>query len=387
MLQPDCLRWARERARLDVPALAQKMGIKEEKIVTWEQSGEITWSLVQKLAKDTHTPLGYLFLPSRPSIRLPIKDFRTVESKDISDPTPELIDVVNDALMRQDWYRDYIINNGGEPLPFVGSLRVSTDIVGSANRIREQVAWRTELRETHPSSDAMLTRYIRAVEGTGILVMRSGVVGNNTHRSLDVNEFRGFALSDEYAPIIFINSKDAKAAQLFTLAHELVHIWVGISGITNLRQTYSPDIEAERFCNRVAAELLVPSEEFRRRWRDIRRATNTITDGIEQAARYFRVSSFVILRCLLDANFISPDDFHFFYDGYQVKFANQKSPPKKNGGDFFLTLQARLGAQFLSALVSSTLGGETPYREAFDLLGVSSVETIRDIASKVGVNA
>jgi len=333
ILQPSCLQWARERAGFSINGLAQKLGIKEDKVVAWEQSGEITWSLAERLAHITHTPLGYLFLPDPPAEQLPITDFRTVETQAISHPSTDLSDTINDALRRQDWYRDYILSNGGEPLAFVGSLIISTDTIEAAKRIRDVVGWNATLWKELPSGDNPLSLHIGAVEEAGVLVMRSGIVGNNTRRPLKVMEFRGFALSDKYAPLIFINSKDAKAAQLFTLAHELVHIWLGLSGVSNLVLTRSPDIEIERFCNKVAAELLVPIEELKAAWADNAGAADKIT----LTARQFRVSSLVILRRLYDAGYLTYEAFQQLYTAEMMQF-NQVATNKEGGGDFYRTL-------------------------------------------------
>lgn len=379
-LQSKCLQWARERARLSVPDLAKKLGVTEEKINDWEHSGELTLSLAEKLARATRTPLGYLYLPEPLIEELPIKDFRTVDTQAISNPTPDLLEVIDDALLRQAWYREYTLSNGGDALPFVGSLKVSRDIVGSAKRIRDEVAWGAKLREHSSSSEDVLSRYIDAVEQTGILVMRSSIVGNNTSRRLSVTEFRGFALSDQYAPLIFINGQDAKAAQMFTLAHELVHIWLGVSGISNLNQTYPTQKGNERFCNRVAAELLVPLEELRTIWP----MTATTEDRVAQAARYFRVSSLVILRRLRDASEINRTEFERRYTDELVQF---KLKPSIGGGDFYRALYARLGKRFVSALVESTLEGGTPYRDAFQLLGVNKATMVRELASRLRATA
>jgi Zn-dependent peptidase ImmA (M78 family) len=212
--------------------------------------------------------------------------------------------------------------------------------------------------------------------------MRSGIVGNNTHRSLDVTEFRGFALSDPYAPLIFINSKDAKAAQLFTLAHELVHIWLGVSGVSNLNLTYSPDVDVERFCNAVAAELLVPLDELQAEWS----SRHDSVDKIPMTARHFRVSSLVILRRLLDAKYISREEFQRLYNDELAKM-HQQDAATEGGGDFYRTLNTRLGKRFVSALIESTLEGGTPYRQAFQLLGVKNAEAVRKLASKLGAAA
>ncbi len=377
-LQPNCLQWARKRAGLSVSDLAQKLGVTKDKVIAWEQSGELRFSLVEKLASVTHTPLGYLFLPEPPIEELPVADFRTVDAHIIQHHTPDLLDIVNDALRKQDWYRDYILETGGEELAFVGSLSASEDASGAAEKMRSIVAWNAELRATANSWETALSKQIDTVEEAGILVMRSGIVGNNTHRPLSVSEFRGFALSDKYAPLVFINGKDSKAAQIFTLAHELVHIWLGLSGVSNLNQTYSPEINAERFCNAVAAELLVPLAELNLQWK----AVQGYTDSIVRLVRYFKVSSLVILRRLRDAQYLTEEEFRRLYTDELVQF-NQKSSGG-SGGDFYRTLRTRLGKRFASALIGSTLEGTTAYRDAFQLLGVNNSEKIQRLAAMVG---
>ena len=146
--------------------------------------------------------------------------------------------------------------------------------------------------------------------------MRSGIVGNNTHRQLSVDEFRGFALSDPYAPLVFINSRDSKGAQMFTLAHELVHIWLGVSGVSNLEATYAPNHRIERFCNRVAAEVLVPAIELRTEWPTAR----TQSRPLASLAQRFKVSSLVLLRRLRDLRFISEAQFERQYADEEKRF-------------------------------------------------------------------
>ena len=380
-LQPSVLKWARERAKLTVPELAPKIPVKEDAIIAWEQSGEITWSNAEKLASATHTPFGYLFLPKPLIEKLPIDDFRTVRTQEIARPSPELLDVINDALLRQAWYHDYMLSSGESELRFVASLKVSKDIVGTAERIRKVVRWDLVLSEKTSSSEEALSLRIKAVEEARILVMRSGVVGN-THRKLSVDEFRGFALSDKYAPLIFINGNDAKAAQMFTLAHELVHIWLGVSGISNLLQTYSLKTRIETFCNAVAGELLVPTEKLKELWPLVERSTK----GIDQLTRIFRMSSLVILRRLRDVTALSESEFQLRYTN-EVNESQFKKKASPGGGDFYRMLQTRLGTRFASALVESTLEGGTPYREAIQLIGSSDTDVVRKLALSMGTFA
>lgn len=377
-LQPNCLRWARERAGLNLSDLAKKLSISEEKAAEWEQNGELTFSQAQKLAEATHTPVGYLFLPEPPQEQLPVRDFRTVGTSSISRPSAALLDTVNEALRRQDWYRDYLRSTGGEPFAYVGSLTPATDIFQAADSIREVIAWNPSLRANASNWETALSKQADAIEDAGILVMRSGIVGNNTSRPLSVSEFRGFALSDTYAPLVFVNAKDAKAAQMFTLAHELVHIWLGVSGISNLDKTYSQEIDTERFCNQVAAELLVPLAELAAQLN----TNQPYSAQLPMLVRYFKVSSLVILRRLRDADYLTENEFNRLYTDEIGQF-NQK-PIGKGGGDFYRTLSVRIGRRFASAIIESTLEGVTPYRDAFNLLGVGNSEKMQKFAAVLG---
>ena len=376
-LQPELLRWARQRADLSPEQLREKVGVTLERVTSWEQSGELTLSQAERVARSTYTPLGYLFLPNPPDVSLPIADFRTVAGRTPNRPSPELLDVIYSALQRQAWYRDYLLATGAEALDFIGSLSGAESPVDAATRIRSVIHWDSALRSQSSRWEDALALQIESVEEAGVLVMRRGVVGNNTHRKLSVAEFRGFALCDEYAPAVFLNGKDWKAAQMFTLAHEVVHLWLGESGVSNLRATYAPDIRTERFCNAVAAELLVPGEELTQLWPTAR----ADAEPISFLRRHFKVSTPVILRRLRDSNLMSQERFEEEYAQAQEQFV---ASPAKDGGNFYLTLRSSLGKRFVTALVESTLEGRTLYRDAFQLLGVRKPETFQRLAQRLG---
>lgn len=372
-LQPTILRWARNRAGLSVDVLAQKMQVKPQRVLDWEENGELSFKQAEKLANITHTPFGYLYLPEPPQEALPINDFRTVGSEAVHHPSPDLLATLDQAQQIQSWFRDELIARGQEPLSFVGSLSQDVPIIEAANRIR-QVAGFGENQQARTWEDA-LRQQIEQIENTGVLVLRNGIVGNNTHRPLSVDEFRGFALSDPYAPLIFINARDAKAAQMFTLAHELVHIWVGVSGISNFDKTYADHHDVERFCNQVAAELLVPAAELQEQWSN----AQSQNDWLQSLTRRFKVSSLVILRRLNDSALISPTTFQQRYQAEQDRF-QAVATEQDGGGDFYRTQRSRLSRQFLQALIESTLEGRTPYRDALRLVGLSKVETFQELA-------
>ncbi|RYD76613.1 MAG: helix-turn-helix domain-containing protein [Verrucomicrobiaceae bacterium] len=231
ILEPTVLRWARDRAGLDPTALAQKLKVDVDAIYEWEQGGEISFHRIEKLAKVTHTPMGLLFLKRPPDERLPIQDFRTVDNASIQRPSPELLDTVYQMQRRQEWMREFLIDEGELPLPFVGTFAGAASPELVAADMRRILGLATGWANSEQTWMDALVRLRREIEALGVLVVINGVVGNNSHRCLDPEEFRGFALCDAYAPLIFVNNADAKAAQMFTLIHELAHLWIGEDGV------------------------------------------------------------------------------------------------------------------------------------------------------------
>jgi Zn-dependent peptidase ImmA (M78 family) len=382
-LQPQVLQWARKRARLTLAELSAAVRLDEREVNAWEVSGSILPDHVGLLADATNTPIGFLYLPIPPAEKLPINDFRTVGGTQIKAPTPELIDTIYDAQQKQQWYRDHLKNSGAKPLSFVGSIKATDPVAAVASKIRAAMGISTL---AHSSSENALTSLIEQIEAFGILVLRNSAVDISYKRRLSVGEFRGFALSDEYAPLIFVNSQDTKAAQVFTLAHELVHVWLGISGISNLTRTYAAGAAVEKFCNAVAAELLVPASELLAKIQG-----KELTDyRISRVATHFRVSALVIIRRLRDVDAISDKKFRALYEIREKSFralaARKKLASKKRGGGptFYQTFLPRVSPRFAHALVGSALEGRTLYRDAMGLLGLKSTGTIHEMGKRFG---
>ncbi|MEA2345402.1 MAG: hypothetical protein QOF63_3571, partial [Thermoanaerobaculia bacterium] len=215
------------------------------------------------------------------------------------------------------------------------------------------------------------------VDATGVMVMVSGVVGSNNRRKLDPEEFRGFALADPLAPLVFLNGSDTKAAQMFTLAHEIAHIWLGESAVSNAEPSSVPDHRIERWCNEVAAELLVPIEVLQN---DYDRNAE-LRNEMDRLARRFKVSTLVILRRMRDAGLNSAR----FRETYDAEVERLRAMSAGSGGNFYLTLGARASKRFARALVVSTLEGRSSYTEAFRLLGFKKMATFHELGRNLGL--
>lgn len=385
LISSEILRWARERARLEPARLAEKAHVKLEKLMLWEQGDKRPSFLqAQKLARVLHIPFGYLFLPHPPQETLPIPDLRTVGDHQTHEISPDLRDVLSDVMRKQDWYRDYLLDRGAEPLPFVGRF----DLAASVNEIAADITEVLDVTLTHRdqvrNGEEYLSLLMSKVDETGILVMRSGIVGSNTHRGLDVHEFRGFAICDDIAPVVFLNGKDAKAAQIFTLIHELAHIWVGLSGISDLSlESRKGDvhIKSERLCNAVAAEVLVPEVVFLERWAK----EKTLEDNAGELATYFRVSSVVIARRAVDLDLVNWQTYYQFYREQARLWRNQKERDKERpGGSPYRTIPVRNGRSFTEAVVRTALERKLLLRDAGRLLGLHP-SNIGKLGQKIGI--
>ena len=376
-LQPDVLRWARERAKLQPEELAKKMGVKRhERVLEWERDGVISVAQVDKLAKCTYTPLGFLYSKEPPDERLPIADFRTREGT--PPPSPDLLDTVYLMQRRQGWMRDELIEDGDEPLDFVGAYGLDSQPRHVASAMREVLQLPGGWAQAEGTKNDALRRLRSRFDAVGVLVCFNGVVGNNTRRKLDPKEFQGFALADEYAPLIFVNNADFRAAQIFTLAHELAHLFIAKTGVSTLEALQPSPDDTEKFCDKAAAEFLVPAEELRAFWS--RSGTN---NPLQAVATKFKVSSIVAARRALDLKLISTDTFFNFYRA-NAKEWDGNQPREDDGGNFWNTQKWRIGPRFATAIVRAVKEGRMLYREAYNLTGLRG-DTFEDMPEKLGV--
>lgn len=387
-VSPELLRWACTRSGQDVGALEERFPLLD----SWIR-GEAapTFKQLEKFAKATYTPIGYLFLPAPPEERVPIPDFRTAATRRARRPSPDLLETIYVCQQRQEWYRGFARSMGEKPLSFVGSIRIEADhaspvssgsgnIIAAADAIRDALGFDLETRKKMPTWTDALRHFIGQADGAGMMVMCSGVVLNNNRRRLDPTEFRGFAMVDELAPVIFINGADTKAGQMFTLAHELAHIWLGESAVSDAEPARLPDQATERWCNQVAAELLVPLAVL-----EVEYDPDAELRGeLDRLARRFKVSTLVILRRIHDAGGLTWEEL---WEEYERELERIRSIQRGSGGNFYLTQAARVSKRFARALLVSTWEGRSSFSEAFRLLGIKRMETFRGMGESLGVVA
>lgn len=377
-VEPALLEWAIGRSRIGRDELYAKKALRD--LPLWQaREKKPTYAELKKFAQATHAPFGMLFLSEPPAEKVPIPDFRTIADAQVTSPSPDLLETIYICEERQDWYRDYALANGFEELDFVGSATVNDPIGPTADKIRRMLAFTVEDRASDRSWSDALRRLIDTTEDAGILVMVSGIVGNNTHRALDPEEFRGFALSDPLAPLIFVNGADTKAAQIFTLIHEVAHIWLGQTALTDTTLDTPTGDRIELWCNSVAAEVLIPLANFRP-------LKPYNSDELDRQAKIYKVSTLVVLRRIFDAQLLT-------WEAYRERFLAEKdrvmallaARQGESGGNFYYTQPLRVSQKFAHAVISDALAGNTLYRDAYRLVGTRKHQTFVQLGEQVGV--
>lgn len=332
----------------------------------WKTGEKIpTFNEIQDISKKTRIPLGYFFLKTPPKEEIKLLEYRTIASEEFDNPSRDLIDTIADMEEIVDWTRDYLIAEGSEINPIVGKLKHETNVMVMAEYIREVLGLSIDWFKTTANS----FNYLRdTISEAGVLVMMNGVVRNNTHRPLDINEFRAFTLIDEFAPLIFINAADSASGRLFSLLHEFVHICLGVDNLFNDNRysTFNGVKKQETLCNAVAAEILVPASLFGSIWDAHSDQSGSIDEIVENVARYFTCGRIVIARRALDTGRIEQPAYDEIVRIARADFHKQKQT-KKTGGDFYRTKESRIDKRFLAFLVDSVSRGKTLYSEAFKL--------------------
>lgn len=374
-INTDMLTWARERSGISVPDFARRCGLSEERLREWE-SGErkLTFNQAMRFAEKAHVPFGYLFLAKPPEEVLPIPDLRTLEGQGVQRPSAELLDLVKLMMQRQEWYREYLQQHFAEANPYVGRASYSDSVESIVEDIRACLG--VEPHPTRGKWDDYYRDLVQRIESLGILVMRQGNLGHHS-RPLNVEEFRGFAIVDEYAPIIFVNHSDALGARLFTLIHELCHIWIGQSGISD--GDTNTHRQEEVLCNAVAAEFLVPAQEFRALWQH---DSESWEDNLPPLEAHFHVSTWALARRALTLNFISQQEYGRYIFEQKMRHEQRKG---SGGPTYYQTKKAQISRQFSQAVVGEALSGQLLLREAGELLGGIKPGKIETFARELGI--
>lgn len=364
----NMLTWAIARAGYEVPAFAKKF----PKILDWlEGQKKPTVKQLEEFSRKVYLPFGYLFLPQPPQEELPIPYFRTNGNR-----TEKIgINVYDTILLlqqRQDWLKNYLQDNDFPRLSYVGKYRNRHNVQAIVADIRQILQlpedWASQFKTWQDAQDHLVLH----IEDKGIITVFNGIVENNTHRPIPVDECRGFVLVDDYAPFMFVNNADFKSAQMFTIVHELAHIWTGYSAGFDFRKLLPADDPIEKLCDQVAAEFLVPEQALNEVWKH--------NPSFSYSAKHFKVSEIVIARRALDTGKISKKHFLGFYKEY----SNREFAKKENqgsGGNFYATAKKRISITFASHVNQAVKSGDLLYRDAYRLTGLKG-DTFQNFFSK-----
>ncbi len=322
------------------------------------------------VSKATNIPFGYFFLKNPPQEECSLIHCRTINSLTNKNFSRDLIDTYNFMSNIQSWMSEYNRDNLGiAPLSFVGRCKEKNSVVDIAYDIRHELDMTTDYFRNFKKKSNCFKHLKEKITWLGILVMKNSCVGNNHNRKLNIAEFRAFTLIDDYAPLIFINNSDSENGKIFSLIHELAHIWLGENNLFNDNYFSSSVSKTEQICNAVAAEILVPIDYFKNEWNNL--ASDSI-DKISELADVFHCSKLVIARRALDLKFISKEIYADVLSEVQEEFRLFKSQKKNtsSGGKFYNILQNYWDKNFILALDGSTKSGKTSYLEAYRLTGL-----------------
>ena len=373
---PSVLRWALARAGINEDVAAHKH--------RWlADQHKPTFKQLEAFANATHVPTAMLLLKEPPRETLPIPDMRTHGGTGVREPSGNLLDTIYLCQRRQDWYREFAINEGATPLEFIGFASLDDDPSGVTSHLSRILGTDSDHSRGRPTD--FRRALVKRIEALGVMVMISGIVGNQTRRPLSVDEFCGFALTDPVAPLIFVNNNDAKTAQNFTLVHELAHLFLGHSALSDADASEGMNHRRgeESWCNAVAAQTLLPAPILRSMWRAQKHYQ---LSNVDTVAHRFAVSKEMVLHRLHDCGLLDAETHRDLHE--QIIAANDDSTPsageaKARHGNYYRTTILRMGDRFTSALISATLEGRTTYGEAFRLIGTRNPDVIRNFAEQL----
>ena len=386
LITPSVIKWAREKAKLSIEEAASKIRRPPEDIKNWE-NGSLKPSIAQarNAARVYRRPLAMFYLPEPPSDFSTLRDFRSLPGQELRKYSPELTLLIRNTRYRQEWMKEYLVKEGADRLAFVGSSSIKDDPRDVAKSIREIIDISIKEQKKCKTPYDYLLLWLKKSESSGIFVFRQ--------RQIRLKEARGFILSNEIAPFIFINSDDSKAGQLFTLVHELAHLWIDKSGVSNIESSGSSVDEdakqTEIFCNEVAAQTLLEQNAFKEEWR-LQNPDLNIRERIYKTAGIFNVSEEVVARRLLELDVISKSLYSELREYYQKRWRDYKKREKrrfsksKGGPSYYVITLSQNGYAFTETVVGAYAGGSISGRDASALLNVKT-NNIHKLGQTAGI--
>ncbi len=368
-ITPKILKWARESARMSEEVAASKVSITVDKLKEWENGdSQPTIRQAETLAKAYRRPFALFFLPDIPRDFQPLQDFRKKDAKPLSTGS---IFIIREIQQKQAWIKEVYEENKETPLAFVGRFNLQSNPIAVANDILTTL----EIDPSNYKKDNPIAEWIEKAESKGIFISRTSFI--HSRLKLDSDELQGFSIADKYAPFVFVNSDDWNAPQLFTLVHELAHIWIAASGISN---EIEPEIKhkdklhpVELFCNEVAANALMPINLMRA----FSKATFETSQNLFSASKELGISSFAFLFRALSLNIISLDSYRKLKREADIDFKNfllkedekkLKQKLQKGGPDYYRLLVNKNSHLFTQVVMDAFRGGAIEPTQASSLL-------------------
>lgn len=368
------LEWAANKNGASLPEFARSLYARENTADSITR-GELTLAQIRKFADQAKVPFGFLFLDTPPEKFKPannLVDFRTTKN---NEPLSEnFLDIYKDVAHKQTWYREYLLSIDAPQLAFVGKYKHKFSAASSviADDIRKTLNL-TNIERQIGNAEDYFSALSKHCEDAGILVFKNSVVVNSTNRKLSSEEFRGFVISDTYAPAIFINGEDTKYANIFTLAHELAHVWLGESGISDVATNSNNEHEIK--CNAIAAEVLVPNHIFLEKWQATHQETR---EKITTLNNLFKVSELVIARVALTNNKITRDDYNTIQAEVIRKWHEYKArqSASEGGPAFAVMLPIKNSRRITKTILDLLKSNQMAPSEASILLNISAAKVV-----------
>lgn len=321
---------------------------------------EPTLKQLQDFSHRLSFPFGYFFLKSIPQDEEVIPLFRKASNEE---KCLEVIDVINTIRDRQAWLSEYLKSEDADKVAIVGMCKDDTDVNTIISKMQSALHIESGFSLGKKNINSALSFIKGLLERAGIVIASSGVAGNGTNRPIPVSQCRGFCLVDDYAPFIFVNSRDAQSAQLFTLVHEATHVFTAFNAGYGYEDAVYDGIQnsREKLCDKVAANMLVPASMIKDMWMRGTKDTNAL-------AIKFHVSQAVIVRRLLDEKLINKNEFYETWKAYKaMPNAIRKS---SKGGNYYASQKTRIGEKLLVCLDTAIKQDKISPLDAYSLTGM-----------------